>query len=81
MRMGPRWTLDLAMADESREPWNITKLEMRNRAMRKTINDKCVLLADTPPCIDWRKLVGAHLHQMDPADVETRHAEITVKMY
>ena len=45
--MGPEWALDLANADENREPWDLTQLEMRNRAARKAINDKRLLLADT----------------------------------
>ena len=81
------WSLDLCTSDNDGKPWDFTQAEMRNRAARKVIEDKPLLLIGSPPCTNWSSLMNFNWDKMDPKTVEERkrvarvHLEFCAKLY
>ena len=44
------WGMDLTTQDNDGRPWDFNILEMRNRAARKVLEDKPLLLIGSPMC-------------------------------
>eukprot|EP00973_Karenia_brevis_P023183 3193485-Karenia_brevis.AAC.1 len=45
----PGWSLDLTTRDEQGQPWDFTKVEMRNKAIRRVINERPLFVIGSPP--------------------------------
>ena len=88
-RMGFRagWSLDLTTRDEIGRPWDVNQVEMRNKAVRRVINDKPLLLICSPICTFPSCMDNTNYPRMPPEDVEQRieygrrHAEFCMKFY
>merc|ERR1711884_92933 len=81
------WALDLGTTDEQGRPWDFTKVEARNRATRRVIEDRPLVLIGSPPCTDWSTLMNLNWDRMDPERVAERkrlariHLEFCAKLY
>merc|ERR1739836_329887 len=88
-KMGLRdgWALDLRTNDERGMPWDFTLIEMRNKAARKVMEDKPLVLIGSPPCTDWSALMNLNRDKMDPDTVAERkrvakvHLDFCAKLY
>ena len=81
------WSLDLTTQDVDGKYWGFTKLEMRNRAVRKLMSDKPILLIGSPTCIVYSVMNNVN-HARVPDEVvrqrsrEARvHLEFCAKFY
>ena len=60
---------------------------MRNKAARKVIEDKPLVLIGSPPCTDWSALMNLNWERMNPEIVAERrriariHFEFCAKLY
>ena len=60
---------------------------MRNKAVRKVIEDQPLVLIGSPPCTDWSALMNLNWDRMDPEKVAERkriariHLEFCAKLY
>lgn len=68
------WSLDICTKDEDGRPWDFTQVEMRNRAARKLIENKPLLLIGSPPCTEWSIPMNLNWDKMDPDIVAERNA-------
>merc|ERR1739836_354698 len=81
------WALDLCTRDDRGIPWDFTRTEMRNKAARKVLEDKPLVLIGSPPCTDWSMQMNLNWDRMDPATVAERkrtarvHLEFCAKLY
>eukprot|EP00973_Karenia_brevis_P078885 10948026-Karenia_brevis.AAC.1 len=62
----PGWSLDLTTTDEEGRPWNFNDRHMRNKAARKVLQDKPMLLIGSPPCTYFSQLMRINWARMDP---------------
>lgn len=65
------WSLDLTTHDEDGTPWGSNDARMRNRAMRKFVCDKPLLLIGWPTCVE------CHEQHIFPQDAQ-RGGGITI---
>ena len=49
----PGASLQITTQDEDGRKWDFSELEMRNRAVRKILNEKPLVLVTSPVCADW----------------------------
>ena len=49
----PGASLHITTQDEDGRKWDFSELEMRNRAVRKILNEKPLVLVTSPVCADW----------------------------
>ena len=81
------WSLDLTTQDELGNPWDFNKLHMRNKAVRKLLSDKPLVLIGSPMCTAYSTISRINYIKMDPIEVEHRlatarkHLEFCVKLY
>ena len=88
-QMGLRagWALDLTTCDDDGGLWDFDQLEMRNRAIRKLLKDKPILLIRSPMCTAYSQMNNLNYYKMDPLEVERRvtygrkHLEFCAKLY
>ena len=48
----PGWSLDLTTQDNDGKPWDFSRREMRERAIRKIKKDRPLLIIGSPMCTD-----------------------------
>ena len=53
MGLSQGWSLDLTTEDTDGRAWDFNHMEMRNRAIRKLLQDKPRLLVGSPMCIAY----------------------------
>ena len=81
------WSLDLTTTDVDGAPWDFSKLDMRNRALRLLLTTKPVLLVGSPPCTDMGIFRHANFPKMNPDEVLRRksaaemHIRFCCKLY
>ena len=88
-QMGLRagWALDITTQDVDGREWDFNQLAMRNRAVRKVLEDKPLLLVGSPMCTAFSQLNNINYSKMDPLEVKRRmdygrrHLELCVKLY
>eukprot|EP00973_Karenia_brevis_P080971 11232062-Karenia_brevis.AAC.1 len=66
------WSLDLTTCDTDGEPWDFSRKEMRNRAIRKILEDKPILIIGSPMCTDFSLLMNWNWKRMNPAIAQDR---------
>lgn len=73
-KMGLRsgWALDLSTKNEAGNPWDFTRADMRDKAARKLVEDKPLVLIGSPPCTDWSTFMNLNWDRMDPDVVAER---------
>ena len=74
-QLRPGWSLDLTTVDEDGRPWDFRSIEMRNRAVRKVLADRPLLVIGCPPCTDMGPLKSLAHSRLTPAEVAKRLAE------
>ena len=85
MRAG--WALDVTTTDDDGRAWDFNQLEMRNRAIRRLLQDEPLFLIGSPMCTAVCELNHINYAKMDPMEVERRmqygrkHLEFVVKLY
>ena len=81
------WSLDLATQDHDGRPWNFNALEMRNRAVRKIIEDQPWILIGSPMCTAFSDMNRINYSRMPKEGVAARmaygrsHLELCAKLY
>ena len=68
------WSLDLTTTDCDGRRWNFNELEMRNRAVRRVIEDQPLFLIGSPMCIVFSAMNRINHSKMRPEEVEARMA-------
>eukprot|EP00973_Karenia_brevis_P053051 7375893-Karenia_brevis.AAC.1 len=63
--LSPGWSLDLTTYDENGKPWDFTDANMRNKAVRRLIEDKPLLLIGSPPCTYFSQLMNINWSRMN----------------
>ena len=66
------WSLDLTTQDSDGRAWNFNDKEMRNRAIRRVLIDKPLLLIGSPMCIVYSVMNAASHAIMSPEEVKAR---------
>ena len=76
-RMGLKagWALDLTTNDEDGHAWDFNDAKMRNKATRKVLRDRPLVLVGSPPCTDWSQLMNLNWDRMSEEDRERRMKE------
>ena len=54
------WTLDACTVDDEGNPWDFTKLELKNKAIRKVLKDEPLVLLGSPPCTEWSTVMNVN---------------------
>ena len=88
-QMGLRagWSLDLTTQDIDGRAWDFNVLEMRNRAVRRVLTDKPLLLIGSPMCNVYSTMNNINHAHMTPETVKERfayarkHLEFATKLY
>ena len=88
-RMGSRarWALDITTKDDDGREWDFNQLEMRNRAIRKVLQDKPLLFIGSPMCTAISQFNSINYCRMDPLEVQwrmehgRRHLEFCTPLY
>ena len=81
------WSLDLTTCDEDGKPWGFNSINMRNKAIRKLINDKPVVLIGFSLCTEYSTMNRINHSKMTAEEVEQRmsyarkHLEFCIKLY
>ena len=81
------WSLDLTTHDEHGHPWDFNKQHMRNKAVRKLLSDKPLVLIGSPMCTAYSTMNRINYARMDPIEVEHRlaaarkHLEFCARLY
>ena len=81
------WALDITTTDQDGREWDFNQFEMRNRAIRKVLQDKPMVLIGSPMCIAFCQLNHINYAKMSAEEVERRmqygrkHLEFCVKLY
>ena len=81
------WGMDVTTQDDDGRAWDFNVLEMRNRAARRVIEDKPLLLIGSPRCRIHSVMNHANHARMGPEIVEARfrharrHLEFAAKFY
>ena len=81
------WSLDLTTNDTDGRAWNFNDPEMRNRAARRVLIDKPLLLIGSPMCIVFSTMNFVNHSKMSPEEVQTRyayarrHLEFSTRLY
>ena len=87
MGLSQGWSLDLIIEDTDRRAWDFNHLGMRNRAIRKLLQDKPRLLVGSPMCIAYSCMNNINYARMSKEEVDERvadarkHLEFCVKLY
>eukprot|EP00973_Karenia_brevis_P071117 9880493-Karenia_brevis.AAC.1 len=71
----PGWSLDLTTVDENGEPWDFNKIHMKNKAIRKIIQDEPMLVIGSPMCTNFSQLMNINWSRMSQEDVQKRWEE------
>ena len=66
------WSLDLTTIDEERRPWDFNKVHMRNKAVRKLLNDKPRFLIGSPMCAAFCSFNNMNHKKMNPEEMKRR---------
>ena len=66
------WSFDLTTTDEEGAPWNFNDPNMRNKAARRVLQDKPMLLIGSPPCTYFSQLMRFNWSRMDPDEAWQR---------
>ena len=88
-RVGLRagWALDITTQDDDGRGWDFNQPEMRNRAIRKVLQDKQLLPIGSPMCIACSQLNNINHCRMEPTEVQRRmeygrrHLEFCTRLY
>ena len=88
-RMGLRggWSLDFIATDVDGLPWDFNSVKMRNRTVRKLIEDKPLVVIGSPMCIAYITMNRVNYCKMPKEEVAARlayarrHLEFCVKLY
>ena len=88
-KMGLRagWGLDLTTHDSDGRAWDFNSKEIRNRAARRVLQDKPLLLIGSPVCIVFSTMNHINHAKMSTEEVTARfqyargHLEFCVKLY
>ena len=88
-QMGMRggWSLDLTPCDTDGMPWDFNNANMRNRAVRKLLNDKPIVFIGSPMCTEYSTIIKLNHSKMAPEEVEQRmayarkHVEFCITLY
>ena len=88
-KMGMRggWSLDLITCDTDGLPWDFNSAKMRNRAIRKLLNDKPIVLIGSPMCTEYSTMNQINHARMGPEVVTQRmtyarkHLEFCIQLY
>ena len=81
------WSLDLTICDTDGQPSDFNSTEMRNRAIRKLINDRPVIFIGSPMCIEYSTMQRINHSCMAPEEVAQRlayarkHLEFCIRLY
>ena len=81
------WALDITTRDKDGREWDFNQLEMRNRAVRRDLQDKPLLFIGSPMCTAFSQMNNMNYHKMDPAEVQRRmeygrrHLEFCTQLY
>ena len=72
-QMGLRagWALDISTHDVDGREWDFNQLEMRNRAIRKILQDKPILLVGSPMCTAFSALNNINYCKMHPEEIRS----------
>ena len=79
--------MDITTVNEQGVQWDFTDVEMRNKAFRKTVAEKPLLLMGAHPCASWRSKSNAswsRMTQREKDDVLHRarvHMQFVCRMY
>ena len=72
LRVG--WSFDLTICDSDGKEWDFNSAEMRNRAARKVLRDKPIVLIGSPMCGPFGAMININYCRMDPVEVQQRLA-------
>ena len=81
------WSLDLTEKDHDGKAWDLSKKEMRRRAVQKINKDKPLLIIGSPMCTDWSSMMNLNWGKMTEEQKEKRmtsarsHLRFCVKIY
>ena len=87
MELRGGWSLDLTTNDETGTPWDFNDARMRNKAIRKFIADKLLVLIGSPMCTEYSTMNRINNSRMPKEEVEARlayarrHLEFCIKLY
>ena len=75
-RMGLRggWSLDLTTHDEHGRPWDFNDRTMRNKAIRKLVDDQPLVLIGSPMCTEYIAINRINHCRLTKEEVERRVA-------
>ena len=87
-KMGPRqgWSHDLTTTDDDGRQWDFDSVDMRNRAVRKLLKDKPLVLIGSPMCGPFSSMNQINYSRMDAAEVAQkieygrRHLQFCTKL-
>lgn len=88
-RMGLKagWSLDLTTCDSDGKAWDFNDTTMRNRAIRKVVNDEPLLLVGSPMCTAFSAMNNINYSKMSREEVEHRmnygrkHVKFCAQLY
>ena len=66
------WSLDLTTKDENGSEWDFTKLELRNKATRKVIEDQTLFVIGSPSCTYFSQIMKLSWNRMDQEEPEKK---------
>ena len=81
------WSLDLTTKEVDGRQWNFNEVEMRNRAIRKVLEDQPMFLIGSPMCTAFSVMNRINYAKMAPEEVKARveygrtHLEFCAKLY
>ena len=73
-------SLDITGNDECGVPWNFNNKVMRDKAMKKYIEEEPFLLVGSPVCTMWSQMMNINKNKMDPLEYSQRMSEARVHM-
>ena len=73
-------SLDITGNDERGVPWNFNNKVMRDKAMKKYIEEEPFLLVGSPVCTMWSQMMNINKNKMDLLEYSQRMSEARVHM-
>jgi hypothetical protein len=70
--LSPGFSMDIATCDENSVKWDFNIKAMRNKAIRKAIDEKPLVLMTNPMCTDWSIAMNANWGRMTAEERRTR---------
>lgn len=88
-RMGLRggWSIDLIIQGEIGAAWGLNKAHVRNKAIRRVLQDKPFVPIGSPMCIAYSTMNNTNYPKMMPEEVQQRptharkHLDVCAKLY